>query len=246
MPFKIILPLLLACLLLAFNASAANSPYADLQILALEKNGRPVPLRLTLGQFANYLASHKAKISLLVADNDLLELIVADPRMNLQQQLIHTYVFEVDPQKNTALCNHFLQNGEEVRGEKFYVNTSFLFRLVAGEAHKYPVDYKFKILNQIPEQNYGTGSFYDPDKAEAEICGTVLLNLPINENMAFLLLDTQPKPEPYFYLRYSCAIQSPAICTRLLQKVKANQQMKANGIYLNELNFIHQCRPAGK
>lgn len=154
--------LLLSLCLFAFTASAQKPSYDSLPIWSIDKNGLPAPMGLTLGQFANYLESHKAQIKLLVLDNDLLELRVRDPRMNLHEHLAHTYVFELDRSKKRLLCNHFLLNGQEMTGDAFQANATFLFRLVAGLKHKYPSSYNFQILNKIPAQSISDSDFYAP------------------------------------------------------------------------------------
>lgn len=241
--------ILLFIFLSFFNipAQAQNPAYDTMQIWSIDKNGLPAPMGLTLGQFANYLQSHKAQLKLLVLDNDLLELRVSDPRMNLHEHLMHTYVFELNQAQKSLLCNHFLLNGQEMGGDAFLANATFLFRLVAGMRHKYPATYNFQIINEIPDQNISDSDFYKPQphrSAGAEICGRVLADLPVNPGLSFLLLEQEDRPQPYFYYPGSCQAQASSICGRILKKDKTDMVAPGDGIRLAELIFLHQCRPA--
>lgn len=163
-----LVPLLLFLLLSSVAAHAQEPSYDVLPIWSIDKNGLPASMGLRLGQFANYLEFHKAKLELLVLDNDLLELRVSDPRMNLHEHLIHTYVFELDRARKRLLCNHFLLNGQEMGGDAFLANATFLFRLVAGMRHKYPTTYKFRIIKEIPAQKISDSDFYRPGSGRSQ------------------------------------------------------------------------------
>lgn len=225
----------------AVTVEAQNQSYDKYQIWGLDAGGRPSPMRLTLGKFANFLERHKAEISAVEPANDLLELRVADPRMNMNDHIIHTYVFELDKTRQRAICNHFLLNGREIKGMDFLKNTSFLFKIVAGLRANLSSDYDFKIQYKIPGEPLTNGDFYAP--ASAEICGRVLVNLPVNSSMSFLLIEGEGGSRSYFFLKDQCAANVPALCGRILQRVKGDERMRINGIYIENMEFIHQCRP---
>lgn len=225
----------------ALTAEAQNQSYCKYQIWGLDAVGRPAPIRLTLGKFANFLKSHKAEISAVEPADDLLELRVSDPRMNMNDHIIHTYVFKLDKKKQRALCARFLLNGQEIRGVDFLKNTSFLFKIIAGLRNNLSSDYDFKISNKIPGEPLTNGEFYAP--ASADICGRVLVNLPVNSYLSFLLIEADSGNRPYFYLKDQCSVNSPALCGRILQNARGDDRMRANGINIENMEFIHQCRP---
>ncbi len=146
----IAIPGIILGLLLAVSIDAQSQSLDSYQIWGLDAGGRAAPMRLTLGKFANFLESHKAEIRAVEPGNDLLELRVTDPRMNMDDHITHTYVFELDRKRQRALCNHFLLNGSEIQGVDFLKNTSFLFKIVAGLGDNYPSEYQFRIFNKIP------------------------------------------------------------------------------------------------
>lgn len=240
--------ILLLCLQLSsIPAYSQEASYDSLEIWSIDKNGLPAPMGLSLGQFANYLKSRKAQLKLLVLDNDILELRVSDPRMNLHEHLIHTYVFELDKVRKSVLCNHFLLNGQEMSGNAFFANATFLFRLVAGMRHKYPSAYNFQIINSIPAQNISDSDFYNPlpvINGSGEICGRILANLPVKQDLSFLLLEQEDGAHPYFYLPGSCQAQAPSICGRILKREKTDAQSPGDGFMITERIFLTQCRPA--
>lgn len=236
--------LLFVCLAALLSASFAGADsYDDYRIWAPDSRMRPVDMNLSLGQLANYLAGRGAEISLLALNGGILEMRVEDPRMNLNESLIHTYVFKLDPHNKTALCAHFLLNGQEVQGRDFQLNTSFLFRIISGQRHKLSSEYPFKVLDGVSGAPLPGGDFYYPRPAEGEICGRVLINIPLNNAMSFILLEGADESRPYFYLKDQCAARSAAICAKPLQKISGNNKLRDLGVMLDELSLIHQCRP---
>lgn len=237
---------LLLVLLSIQKVYAAQAHYDRLDVWSLDQEGKPIPMRITLGQFANYLTSHKANLTLLVMDTDLLELRVADPRMNLHEHIINTYVFELIPDKNIVLCNHFLLNGQEMRGMDLYANTTSLFQLVAGQDKNLQSNFRFTIIDKVPDQTISASNFSIPREnlKEAEkICGKILVNLPVSETLSFVLLDQNGRNQPYLYLPDNCLIKSTRICARIMPKTHAGTQIKKYGILTDDLNFIQQCYP---
>ncbi len=234
----------LLCLICFCPAMAASMDYDNLEIWALDQNGRPANMGLRLGQFANYLTANKAYISISNLGDDVLEMRVSDPRMNLDDHLIHTYFFELNPEKNIALCKRFLLNGEEVGGEALLHNTTFLFKLVAGLGRDYPSEYQFKTRQNIPVRPYSGSTDSDASQKSDRVCGKVLIDLPVNKSMSLLLLKQDDGNHPYFYLGDQCRPTAPEICARIVQKIQGDSRIARNGIMLEELNFIHQCEAA--
>lgn len=234
---------------LCMPASAADLQYDKLEIWSLNKDGKAAPMSLTLGQFANYLSSHKASLELLLPEENLLELRVTDPAMNLHEHIANTYVFELGPDGKRALCNHFLLNGQDKQGAELYANTTYLFQIVADEGGNFSSDYKFRITKAAP-------GFNAPDQQPEgiakkrpvpdEICGKLLLNMPLDSSLYIMLLEQGDGIRLYFHADEDCQLSQPSICAKRLRNIPTPPQLRKFGIMTPQMSFIQQCHPANR